>query len=174
SKPPRHTGAARAKRRAHAYRRSTTALAAATERHRSTPARASWEAIIRGLTEGENPPSKESYFAEGNAHIRPQLFASGIFNNQKSHPERDSLQKENSGRDRSDVVARPPIFRRLTLFFGSVLGGFLLFLYGGQKLYEKRSFFRASLCVCGLLLILGGTLLWLATDFFPWTWGWWL
>src|SRR5208282_1000863 len=35
--PPRHTGAARAKRRALACRRSTTALAAATKRHRSAP-----------------------------------------------------------------------------------------------------------------------------------------
>jgi hypothetical protein len=38
--PPRHTGAARAKRRALAFRRSTTALAAATERHRSAPVNA--------------------------------------------------------------------------------------------------------------------------------------
>ncbi len=38
SKPPRLTGAARAKRRALACRRSTTALAAATERHSSAPA----------------------------------------------------------------------------------------------------------------------------------------
>ena len=35
--PPRHTGAARAKRRALTFRRSTTALAAASQRRRSVP-----------------------------------------------------------------------------------------------------------------------------------------
>ncbi len=43
--PPRLTGAARAKRRALACRRSTTALAAANQRRSSAPERASWDAV---------------------------------------------------------------------------------------------------------------------------------
>ena len=97
------------------------------------------------------------------------------FDNSSTHPidlepQNSEFQNTNKAKNYSEGCD-PPIVRRLLLFIGGVLVGFLSLLFGIFKLYERRIILGSVGLLCGLGLSSGGMCLWLLMPIAT-TWCW--
>ncbi len=94
--------------------------------------------------------------------IRPDFFhrLDGLFEAVSLPAKYDQLKNQNYGRRYADEN-RDPIIPTLFAFVASVLVGFLLVLFGGERFDNKRRVQGAALIGFGLLLALLGVGLWL-------------
>jgi hypothetical protein len=82
----------------------------------------------------------------------------------------DYLQ-ESAGGDSECKVERPSVDELFAIFFGSVIGGFLLGLFGLLYVNDKRNAWRTALVALGLGFVVFGFLFLVATGIHPYTWG---
>jgi hypothetical protein len=104
-------------------------------------------------------------------HLRNGL-AQSVSLPEQSTKLQERSRDQSGGQTNIDDV-RPPIIRRLLLYAGGFLGGFVVALSGVEQLNGERRFLGAALIAGGCLGAIGGSALWLATLCCESTWGWW-